>query len=473
MLNFFKQNSFLQVLAGGVGLFSDGYLNGVSGTLTIIMSNIYSKEYSMHKKSLLNSLIFIGNVLGMLIFGYACDKSGRKYSLTLASVLLVVFSILSSAAYYRSTNEGIINTLIIYRFLLGIGIGGEYPAGSTAISEGAQEIAGKHKHSLFIFLTDFMICMGFVVAGFFSYLLTTIFGESRQEVIWRTLLAIGSICPLILLIMRLRMNEPESYRAYAMKRVRIPYKIIFKKYGMRLFFISLVWYNFTSYSFGIYFATILHSIDKNMSLANIFGWTTLIYLFYLPGSFLGAIFTDYVEPKNVLAIGVFIQGIIGFILAGQYTVLKNTVPLFVILYGIFMTFGEFGPGNNIGNISVKAPPTPIRGQFYGVAAASGKVGAFVGSYAFAYIVERFGGSDSEKGNTGPFFIGSALIIVSGFVSFFFLPKLSQDCVLEENLHFKAWLEEQGFDTKKMGLYSQQSDSELKEPAKISEKVEDI
>ncbi|KAG4302412.1 hypothetical protein PCK1_001248 [Pneumocystis canis] len=149
MLSFFKNN----ILAGG----SDGYLNGVSGSLSIIM------DYTTHKKSLLNSLIFIGNVLGMLIFGYACDKSGRKYSLTLASVFLVVFSILSAAAYYKGTDSGIINSLIIYRFLLGIGIGGEYPAGSTSISEGAQELSGNHKHSLFIFLTDFMICAGFPI----------------------------------------------------------------------------------------------------------------------------------------------------------------------------------------------------------------------------------------------------------------------------------------------------------------------
>lgn len=69
-------------------------------------------------------MIFLGNVLGMLVFGYACDKSGRKYSLIVASIFLVVFSIMSAAAYYKGTNEGVINTLIIYRFLLGVGIGG-------------------------------------------------------------------------------------------------------------------------------------------------------------------------------------------------------------------------------------------------------------------------------------------------------------------------------------------------------------
>jgi hypothetical protein len=36
-----------------------------------------------------------------------------------------------------------------------------------------------------------------------------------------------------------------------------------------------------------------------------------------------------------------------------------------------------GPGNNLGLLASKSSPTAVRGQFYGVAAAIGKVGAFV------------------------------------------------------------------------------------------------
>lgn len=39
-----------------------------------------------------------------------------------------------------------------------------------------------------------------------------------------------------------------------------------------------------------------------------------------------------------------------------------------------------GPGNNIGLLASKSSPTAIRGQFYGIAAAVGKVGAFVGTW---------------------------------------------------------------------------------------------
>lgn len=52
-------------------------------------------------------------------------------------------------------------------------------------------------------------------------------------------------------------------------------------------------------------------------------------------------------------------------------------PTLQVVYGIFLSFGELGPGNCLGLLASKSSPTAVRGQFYGVAAAIGKVGAFV------------------------------------------------------------------------------------------------
>ena len=49
---------------------------------------------------------------------------------------------------------------------------------------------------------------------------------------------------------------------------------------------------------------------------------------------------------------------------------------------IFLSLGELGPGDNIGLVAAKTSATSIRGQYYGTAAAMGKIGAFVGSYLF-------------------------------------------------------------------------------------------
>jgi len=72
---------------------------------------------------------------------------------------------------------------------------------------------------------------------------------------------------------------------------------------------------------------------------------------------------------------------------GAFVVVCITSHLNVLIIdGLFLSFGEFGPGDNIGLIAAKVPATAIRGQFYGIAAAVGKIGAFSGAYAFEDVL---------------------------------------------------------------------------------------
>ena len=52
-----------------------------------------------------------------------------------------------------------------------------------------------------------------------------------------------------------------------------------------------------------------------------------------------------------------------------------------VVYGIFLSFGELGPGNCLGLLTSKSSPTAVRAEFYGIAAAIGKVGAFIGIWS--------------------------------------------------------------------------------------------
>lgn len=73
----------------------------------------------------------------------------------------------------------------------------------------------------------------------------------------------------------------------------------------------------------------------NAPLWKSFGWSTLSNIFYIPGSFLGAYTSDWIGPRNTLALGAFIQGIVGFIMAGCYEYLKMPANIagFVVVYG--------------------------------------------------------------------------------------------------------------------------------------------
>jgi hypothetical protein len=65
----------------------------------------------------------------------------------------------------------------------------------------------------------------------------------------------------------------------------------------------------------------------------------------------------------------------------HWKVRKFTAPsLLCTLLRIMMWLN--GPGDNIGLVSAKLPATCIRGHFYGIAAAVGKIGALSGAYAF-------------------------------------------------------------------------------------------
>lgn len=79
---------------------------------------------------------------------------------------------------------------------------------------------------------------------------------------------------------------------------------------------------------------------------------------------LGAPASDWLGPRYALALGVFLQAIVGFIMAGDYFSLSKPgmVGGFVVVYGVFLALGEFGPGNNIGLLAAKTCATGIRGK---------------------------------------------------------------------------------------------------------------
>ena len=127
--------------------------------------------------------------------------------------------------------KGVIIALIVYRFFLGIGIGGEYPAGSVAAAENSEDegIKKSSQQRLFVLATNSMIDLAFPIAYFVCLVLIWIFGYSHLNVIWRMTLGLGAVPPLLLLFFRLKMKEPETYRKNSMKKASIPYWLIIKR----------------------------------------------------------------------------------------------------------------------------------------------------------------------------------------------------------------------------------------------------
>ncbi|KAL2019887.1 hypothetical protein VTK56DRAFT_9062 [Thermocarpiscus australiensis] len=449
--------SILPVIACGAGLFSDGYINAVIGSVTTVLAIEYGDVWkSSNAKNYLSDIAFVGTVVGQLAFGYLSDKWSRTNSLLLSTVLLIVFTALSAGSYYHGDTVGMFNILTAWRFFVGIGIGGEYPAGSVGCAESTSGLRSGIRNTWFILFTNTMIDWGFVLGAFVPYVVAAACQNSHYSTIWRTSLGIGAVFPLGLLVMRFFLKEPEDFQKNSMKHAKIPYLLVLRYYGFRLFIVSLVWflYDFSAYSFGIYSSTILANIfdSDTAPLTTVFGWNTVINLFYIPGTMMGAPISDKIGPRYALAGGVTLQAVVGFIMAGLYNKLAQprVVGAFAVVYGIFLSLGEVGPGNNIGLIAAKTCATGVRGQYYGIAAAVGKIGAFVGTFVFPYIIAAGGNSETLSAQY-PFYVSSSLCILSAVLVLVGLPHIGQDTIREEDEGFRAYLEEHGYDTRQLGV----------------------
>ncbi len=96
---------------------------------------------------------------------------------------------------------------------------------------------------------------------------------------------------------------------------------------------------------------------------------------------------------------------------------------------------------------------------------------------YLYKSADFGGPSSNRGNTGPFWIGSGLAILSALITFFFISPLSCDGLVEEDRLFREYLEVHGYDTSRMGFvdpegeWSQESLPEKEDVKEDAEKVD--
>ena len=101
--------------------------NQVIGSVSTILTRLYGKRFTESgARKNISAIAFAGTVIGQLAFGWSSDKWSRKGSLTVSTWILIIFAVLSAASYgWKADLQGMFIALTAYRFLVGIGIGGE------------------------------------------------------------------------------------------------------------------------------------------------------------------------------------------------------------------------------------------------------------------------------------------------------------------------------------------------------------
>ncbi|KAG4416663.1 hypothetical protein IFR04_010181 [Cadophora malorum] len=453
-----KLSVTLMVVFSGLAIGSDGFNASIIGNLSLIFGVLYP-DLSTVMYSRLSNAFLIGMIVGMLGFGYISDRLGRKSGAVLTTFILVT-GIALSAASSGKDQLGMFWMLVISRGIAGVGAGGEYPVSGAGATEATDEDSGVRKHRGFIFalIGDLSATLGFVFGGLVPLLLILCFhsNEKHYNIVWRLALALGAIPPLSIFWFRYKMAVSTAYRKSAAKKQRVPYWPIFKRYWRPLLGCSISWflYNYISYPFGLFASTILNRLNIGSSLTRNMGWGTVINCFYIPGAFIGGYLSDKIGRRRTMALGFGLQAILGFILGGALGKIQEILPLFIVMYGVFLTLGEVGPGATIVLTSSESFPTSIRGQCLGLIAAFGKAGAAIGTAVFAPILASYGDS-IYKGNQAVFLIGSGFAAAGAISCWFIIPDISARLENEDEA-WKKYLRDMGYEI-------QWGDEETKDP----------
>jgi MFS transporter, putative metabolite:H+ symporter len=140
---------------------------------------------------------YVGQLFGAVFFGSLAEKIGRLKTLFITIVLFVSMDIACLFAW-----SGL--SMMAFRFLQGVGTGGEVPVASAYINE----FIGAEKRGRFFLLYEVIFPIGLMFAGMVGFFLVPIYG-------WKAMFIVGLV-PSVLTI-PLRWFMPESPRWLASK----------------------------------------------------------------------------------------------------------------------------------------------------------------------------------------------------------------------------------------------------------------
>jgi len=183
------------LLAGGLGWM----LDAMDVMLYSLVLAYLVREFAMDTATagFLNSLTLVASAIGGFSFGLLADRIGRTRAL-MASI--VVYSVASAACGFSHS----VPQLAVFRFLLGLGMGGEWTAGAALVAETWRpEHRGKA-----LALMQSMYAIGEAMAALVVWAVLPRFG-------WRAVFFAGVFPALLVLWIRARVPEPGLWKVRA------------------------------------------------------------------------------------------------------------------------------------------------------------------------------------------------------------------------------------------------------------------
>ncbi len=150
------------------------------------------------------AIFMIGWALGGLGFGILGDRIGRAKTMMLTILIYSIFTGLSalSVGFWD---------FAFYRFLTGLGVGGEFAVGVALVAEVFPDRARPHA----LGWLQASSALGNMTAAFMAMGLGYVLKTGSTISAWRAMFVIGTLPALLAILIRRNLKEPEKWKAVA------------------------------------------------------------------------------------------------------------------------------------------------------------------------------------------------------------------------------------------------------------------
>ena len=442
------------VVTAGMGFFTDAYDLFVIGVVSSILKDTW--HINSLQTSLLSSVALLAAVIGAFVFGRIADTMGRKFIYGYELIVLAIGAIASAFAPS-------IVWLLIFRVILGIGIGGDYPVSSTLMSEYANR-KDRGKLMTFVFSTQ---ALGLILGPLLTYILLQ--SGVEKDLVWRLILGFGAIPALATFWLRRQIAESPRFAlsqgdekgvsravnmaegkaddareqgdqsdslhpAHALsqrntqqkqnaQRRRVAWQDLFTTRHWLLWLIGTAgaWFLLDIAYYGTTVSTpiVIKLFDAKATTSATMLYTLLIFVVAaLPGYIIAALTIDRIGRRPIQLLGFAMMALSYGSLFVFPALTVITVP-FLLLYGLAYLFTEFGPNITTFLYPAEIFPVSVRTTAHGFSAGLGKLGAFIGAFLFPLLL-----SNSRFGLPGTMGVAAGICIL-GFLLSFILPEPNQ------------------------------------------------
>lgn len=390
-----------------------------TGLISFVLP-ILAKDWGLAPEQMgwIGSAGFIGMALGAVIAGTIADRIGRKL---VFSLTVILYSLATGACALSWNYE----SLMIFRFLVGFGLGGELPVAATLMTEYAPtKLRGR-----FIVLLESFWGLGWLAAACIAYLLIPRYG-------WQIAFFIGALPAVYVFMIRLHMPESVRY-LISRSRIREAQEIVLmleKKlkvesgpfaeelsdvekgtadvaearfsslwsgmFARRTLMLWLAWFgiNFSYYGIFMWLPSIV--FQQGFTVVKTFEYVLIMTLAQLPGYYCAAWLVDVIGRKYTLSLFLLISGVASYFFGSAAT------PAELLGWGAAMSFFNLGAWGVLYTYTPELYPTAIRALGSGWAAGFGRIGSMIAPAMVGMMI----GSHMDSGSIFMFFAGVFLAV---------------------------------------------------------------